>query len=782
MTILYRLLGINSTVAKDIDHAQFSMSGGIGVRAAIILLVIGLIFFGYIYFKDGRKPTWFVKGPLLALRLLALAALAGMLLQPSLKIQHLDRQKPVVAVLTDTSQSMDRKDSRLPNDRASRITSALGIDPKNTSRSAIMERSANRANVDLLNKISQKYNLRQYNFNALQNLVNLPKSDPKLQAVPDEKQGISTQIGTAIKRALDDTGGQRVAGILVMSDGGNNLGDDPVDVAERARQQGIPVSTMGVGDPTPTRDVAISEVLADQVVRIDGTVQAYVGLSHRGFEGKSVTVTLTRNGETIGSKTVTLGEGGKKLTVPFVYVPRKAGQFTYTATVSELPGEISYENNKRQFLQRVVTKKLKILLVDGEPRWEYRYLRNAVLRDKQIEFSALLSTPGQPKGGEGNVPIDGFPKDEAELFKFDIILLGDIPRSYFSETQLRNLRRFVEDKGSSIIIIAGEKHMPQEYRNSAIQDIMPVVLPPVPEQIKTTEPYQWELTTEGRQDPLLRMSDDPAESLRIWQSLQGMYWNAGVEKAKPGATVLVVNSARANANGKRVVLAVQSFGAGRCLMALSDTTWRWRWRVGDRYFYRFWGQAIRSMTPEEKPGGNRWADISVDRPEHLLGDRVTLHARILDTFFRPVKDRTITAMIQGETGPPTPVVLTGIPGSPGLFSAEVLADRVGKFQVSVVSPSVPDKKGTTNFIVQSLALERQQPEMNEVLLKRIAKAGGGKYYYVDELGKFVDTLKAPDLVVTRESEIELWDAPLFLLCFIIPLALEWFIRKKSGMV
>src|SRR5206468_1335084 len=122
----------------------------------------------------------------------------------------------------------------------------------------------------------------------------------------------STQIGAALKRALDDTAGQRVAGALVLSDGGNNLGEDPVTMAERALQAGMRVSTLGVGDPTPTRDLAITEVLADQVVRKDNTVQVFAGLAHRGYEGKTVTVTLRRGGEVIGSKPLTLGPGARK--------------------------------------------------------------------------------------------------------------------------------------------------------------------------------------------------------------------------------------------------------------------------------------------------------------------------------------------------------------------------------------------------------------------------------------------------------------------------------------
>jgi hypothetical protein len=784
---LLRLLGIGTAAGKEVDKAQFYFAGGWPVRSVALLIAFGALWFGFFYLRDGKRPSLLVKTPLLLLRLIALAALLAMLLQPMLRLRHSERQRSSAIVLVDTSQSMGFQDNKLPASRVATAERAAGGNPRNMSRAQIIERMANSSQVGLLQNLAKRYNVRLYNFNSQTQPVALPADSPTakmpaLKVTPDAARGTSTQIGAALKRALDDAAGQRVAGTLILSDGGNNLGDDPVGVAERAKQQGIPVSTLGVGDPTPTRDLAVTEALADQVVRKDGTVQVFAGVAHRGYEGQTVSVTLRRGGEVIGTKPVTLGPAARKQTVSFVYVPKQTGSFTYTVSVPVLSGEVSSDNNRRTFLQRVVAKKLKILYVDGEPRWEYRYLKNAILRDQQIEFSCFLTTSGAQSGGEGNVPIYRFPQDEKSLFDFDILILGDVPRSYFGELQLRNIRRFVEDKGSSLIIVAGEKHMPQEYRGTLLEGIFPVVLPTFPEQVKTDEPYQWELTAEGRQDPLLRLADDPAESNRIWHELPGMFWNAGVERAKPGATVLAVNSARSNSYGKRVVLAVQSFGAGRCLMSLADNTWRWRWKVGDRYFYRYWGQALRAMTPQEMPGGNRFAQVNADRAEYLLSDRVSLHARLLDTFYRPIKERQVTATLRGETGAPTQVTMTAIPGSPGLYSADFLADRIGKFQVSLSSPANPGTPATTTFLVQSIALEKQQPEMNEVLLQKIAAAGGGHYYNTDEAKKWINSLKARDLVVTTDSEIELWDAPLFLILFVVPLGIEWFVRKRSGML
>lgn len=798
-----RLLGIRADAARDIERAQLYFAGGWPIKAAIALLLVGAVWFGWLYVRDGTRPSLWVKTPLLLLRLIALTALILMLLQPMLRLSRTERLRSSVILLVDNSGSMARRDPKLPPDRAAQVARATGGDPKRMTRAEIVERLANHPQVNLLAELAKRYNVRLYHFASEAQPAALPTgvsgvgsrvaeeptpdirhptSSDRLQVTPDAARGGSTQIGTALKRALDDAAGQPVAGALLLTDGGNNLGDDPVNVAERAKQQGVPVSALGVGDPTPTRDLAITEALADQVVRKDSIAQAFAGIAHRGYEGRTITVTLRRGSETVGTQTLRLGPAARKQTVTFTYSPKQAGNFTYTVSTALLPNEITGDNNRRRFLQRVITKRLKILYVEGEPRWEYRYLKNAILRDKQIAFSCFLTSSGAQLGGEGNVPIYRFPPDEKSLFDFDILILGDVPRAFFSETQVRNIRRFVEDRGGSLIVIAGEKHMPQDWRGTPLEAVFPVVLPALPEQVKTAEPFQWELTPEGRQDPLLRLAPDPAANARIWRNLPGMFWNAGVERAKPGATVLAVNPVRSNAYGKRILLAVQSFGGGRCLMALTDSTWRWRYRIGDRYFYRYWGQAIRAMTPQETPGGNRFAQVSTDRAEYPLGDRITVHARLLDPFYRPIKARRVAATLRGETGGATPVSLEAMPGSPGLFTADILADRVGRFTLSVVSPGSPDQAATVNFLVQSITLEEQQPEMNEALLKRIAEAGGGRYYRPDELRRWIDSLPANDQTIRSEAEIELWDAPLFLLLFVVPITLEWFIRKKTGML
>jgi hypothetical protein len=783
--IVRRLLGVPANTLNYSSDVKFFLArpGNLGV--SITILAVATIWFGYIYYRDGTRPSWLIKGPLVLLRLIAVSALFIMLMQPMLRIHQTERVRSNAVLLVDDSMSMSFKDSRLPSSLATRLNAYIGADPKSLTRAQILERLANKPSANTIGILSQHYNVKLYKFSSEPSLEALPSGPQKaynLRVQPSERRGASTQIGSALKKALDDLAGQQVAGALIMSDGGNNLGDDPVAVAEQAKRQGVTVSTLGIGDPTPTKDISITEVLADQVVRKDNVVQVFAGISSRGYAGRNVSVQLRRGGQTISVQTIRLGDATQKQTVAFTFTPKQEGSFTYTVSISPQPEEVTDRNNQRSFIQRVTSKKLRILYVESEPRWEYRYLKNAILRDTQIRFSCILTSSTFKSGGEGNVPIFAFPTDDKALFDYDIVIIGDVAKGYFNDAQIRNIRRFVEEKGGSLVVICGEKHMPQDYRSSSLEAVFPVVLPPVAEQVKTSEPFHLELTESGRQDPVLRLSESPADSARAWRDLPGMHWNAGVERAKPGATVLAVNPDRSNAYGKRVAIAVNNFGAGRCFFSTIDSTWRWRWRIGDRYFYRYWGQVIRTLTPHEAAGGNRFSQVNSDKSDYMLGERVSFHARLLDAFYRPIAEKQVVASLTGESGAPGQLILTAVPGSPGLYSGETMADRTGKFELSLASPANPSAKSTATYLVQSVSLESQQPEMNEGLLRKIAGVGGGRFYSPVDVRKWIDSLKANDLIIRNDKELELWDAPLFLFFFIVPLTIEWVMRKRTGLL
>ena len=357
-----------------------------------------------------------------------------------------------------------------------------------------------------------------------------------------------------------------------------------------------------------------------------------------------------------------------------------------------------------------------------------------------------------------------------------------MPRNAFTDVQIEAMRRFVEDRGGSLLIIAGEEHMPQDYAGTPLEAVMPVVIGPSADPLRSEETFQWQRTPEGKRSPIMQLEDNSADNEAAWDSLRGMLWAAGVPRAKPGATVLAVHPTRRNADGPYPLVAVQPFGAGKCFIELVDSTWVWRWRVGDRYFYRYWGQVFRALTPKEIPGNSRFVQLNADRSNYRLGEKVSLSARLLNQYYRPIKADNATATLSYQNGVTQKVVLNPAPGTPGLFTAEVTPDRVGKYEVSLISPANPNAKATAAYIVESLALEKQKPELDEPALRKIAAAGSGKYYQPNELAKWMQSLPDNGLTVKSETETEIWDRWPLLILFLTPLGLEWLLRKRTGLL
>lgn len=783
------LLNIPSTAAKNIENQQIVFAARWHLFAIIGLLLVAAVWFFYNYWRDGTKPSWWVKSPLLLLRLIAVTALMVMLMQPTLRLNHSDKVRANVVVLVDNSDSMKRPDPKLPSRRAAIEGEGAGIAASSVGQTTRLGRVSGILNQSkVLTELSKKYNLKFYTFSERARPLLLPEKQTerngyRFDIKPLASGGSSTQIGEALRVPFEELSGQPIAGALFISDGGQNLGEDPLIVADSLRQSGAKISAMGIGDPTQTKDIAILSVLADDVVRVNNLVSVYVTLSNRGYQGRTIVVTLKRGGEPIGRETLRLGADSQKQELRFDFVPKQGGQFVYSVETAVLGDEIAKDNNKRSFPQSVISKKLKILYVEGEPRYEYRYLLKAILRDTSLDFACLLlSGDNLNQGGDGNLPIKGFPANEKELFDFDIIVLGDVPRSYFNDQQLQAIRRFTEDRGASLLLIAGENHMPHEYVGTPLEAVMPVIFSSSPNPVITDEAYQWILTPEGKRSPIMQLDESEAENQRVWATLPGMFWAAGATRTKPNATVLAAHSSRRNAEGPYPIVVYHPFGAGKCYIELADSTWRWRWRVGDRYFYRYWGQVFRTLTPKDLPGNSRLVQLNADRNAYRLGEKVLINARLLDAYYHPIKAESASATLRSESGQEQKIEMMTAPGSPGLFTASYQPDRVGRYQLSLTSPTNPDAKATTTFVVESQALEQQKPELDEPLLKKIAAAGGGKYYPANQMKDWMQSLQDNSLTVRSEQEIEIWNAPLLLILFLLPLCIEWLVRKRTGLL
>lgn len=793
--VIYRLLGIEP--GQDVlrwDRLFFVQPWPVMLGAA--LAVGALVWVVWFYMKDGTRPSWFWKAPMTVLRLACFVILAVLIAQPMLRSQRVETTPSLVAVVIDETKSMAIKDRWQNAARKADLIKAVG-DPKigNATRAEALARLVNREDSAALKSLLKKHTIRVYRFGGDVTSAELKTAkEPKpksaadgpltetLPLLPPKPIADQTRLGDALDTVLQDTAGQPLAGIILLSDGGQNMGGDPSLSGQRAGEAKAPVYTVGFGDPTPPRDLAVMSLLADEVVRKGDQVVVTVSVRHRGFGGRTVPLTLTMDGRPVARQTVIFGKEGEKQEFNLAFTPDTVGARTLTVTLPDQPGEITLANNHKSWPIRIIDKKLKILHIEGQPRWEFRYLKNAILRDKSTLYSAILVDADPTLGGEGNVPIYGFPRDKKALFDYDIVIVGDVPRDFFTAVDMKNLRAFVEERGGSLITMAGENFLPWQYRNSDLEAVWPVLVPATRREVLYREPFQLALTEAGARNPMLFFEPNVERNRQVWNRLPGMYWCGIVERAKPGATVLAEHPSQSGPDGKVPLMAVQQVGEGTSFMLMVDSTWQWRAKVGDKYFYQFWGQVIRSLTPHELPGANRFIRLTADRATYALGEKVVLRARLLTQNFHPVRAPEINAEMRRQDGQRFPVRLEPVPGAAGVFSGEWLPPVAGSFQGTLQAPGGNRGESITNVVVEAASLEMDQPEQNEGLLRRLATMTGGKYLLPSQF----KTLPAliPDRHTETETRVEheLWDAPLPLVLFIAFLVLEWILRKRKGLL
>jgi hypothetical protein len=798
-TWLYKLLGIDP--GQDVlrgDRVFFVQPWPIMLAAAAgTALLLWVVLF---YVRDGRRPSWLWKAPMATLRLGAMAVLAFMLWQPMLRSHRTENTPSVIALVIDESRSMGLKDRWQDGKRRADLVRALSDrDVARRTRTEILNRVLNREDAALLKQLMARHAVRVYRFGSEVKGAELKKRDAKqsrtsggagsgraevetIPLAPGKPAAEQTRLGNAIDYALQDTAGQPLAGIVLFSDGGHNIGEDPALAAKRSADLQAPIYTVGFGDPTPPRDVAVTTLIADEVVRKGDQVVVSIGLRQRGFGGRAVPLTLRMGEKILQRVNVPLAKEGEKQEINLAFTPEEAGAKTLTVAVPGLEGEITLSNNQKAWPIRIVDKKLKILYVEGRPRWEYRYLKNAILRDRTTLFACILTDADASQGGEGNVPIYGFPKDKKALFGYDILILGDIPRDYFSAVDMKNVRAFVEERGGSLVTMAGDMFLPWSYRGTELEAVWPIVVPASRREQLFSSPFQLELTEAGARHPMLFLLADAARNRDLWHSLPGMYWCGVADRAKPGATVLATHPSLTGTDGKIPLMAVQTVGEGTSFMTMVDSTWQWRFRVGDKYFYRFWGQVVRSLTPHELPGANRFVRLTADRATYALGEKVVLRARLLTPSFHPVRVKDVTAEMQRADGQRFPVRLEPVPGAAGIYSGEWLPAQPGAYKGLLKGPGGQRGESVTNVVVEASSLELEEPQQNEVLLRRLAALTGGKYLLWSEVPGLPALIPDRSQEVSSRVEHELWDAPLPLILFTFFLVGEWVLRKRKGLL
>jgi hypothetical protein len=690
------------------------------------------------------------------LRMTAAVAVVILLWQPEWRTVVHPTTKPRIAILWDESKSMNTIDAQLP--------------PALAEKSAIVSRA------DWVRKALSSDLWKPLEANGANEVVTLPF------ASPDEANPAIS--GSDLEFPLSDVlqNQSNLRAVVMLSDGDANTGQPPVAAAQKMRLRGVPLYAIPIGSQTRLPDLDIlsasapSYGIVGENVQIPFTIRSSLDrqvrtiIRLRDNSGRQITkdLILPPNAETHDS---------------ILWRIDQEGSATLELSIPVADGELVSPNNSRKFVIAGRPEKIRVLVIESQPRWEYRFLRNALSRDPGVEVSCLLFHPSLGMGG-GREYIQKFPEKLEDLAKYDVVFIGDVGvnKDQLTKEQCALIRGLVENQASGVIFMPGSRGNQFSLLDTELADLMPVVLDDTRrEGFSENLASPLALTTEGRTSLLTMLGSNEQENPEIWRRLPGFFWHAPVIKAKGGTEVLAVHGNRRGKFGPIPLLVTKPAGNGKVLFMGIDSAWRWRRGVEDLYHYRFWGQVARWMSYQRNMASGQRVRVFFTPENPEPGDTVAIHANAFDPNGAPLEKGTVAVDLTAPDGRSRRIDLQKNESAWGAFSGRFKVDLPGAWKIRATAGGAEDKPLETTFIAQGVEIEKVgQPARPEVL-DEMARVSRGRSIQPAQLADLVREITALPEPRPLETRIPLWSHWGTLVAVISLLGIFWAGRKLNGM-
>ena len=704
---------------------------------------------------------------LVGLRLGVLAALCFVLMQPALALQALKPQEGFVAVLADTSRSMNIEET--VSDASASRAQWLQTSLRGTEDGRLGEGT-------LSAPLSERFRLRTYSFGD--QIRRLGPADPLTF------DGSSTQLVQALERVRAELTGVPLAGVVVLTDGAIAAEPGFEDQVLRYRQAGTPVHTVLVGSERFGRDLEIEKVIAPRAVLLGSSAELEVHLRYPGFGGERVMVEVRDGGRVLEQREVELPlAGDERTTVRAVFRTVEPGSRTFEVTVRALDGSVETveRNNRRYSLVEVEEGPHKILYFEGEPRFEYKFIRRAVAEDEQIQLVSLLRMAENRfyrQSVDDELELQGgFPERKQDLFRYRGLVLGSVEASFFTYDQMRMIVDFAAERGGGVLFLGGSQALGEGgYAGTPLEQLFPVQVSdrrqigPVGRAVRATP------TRLGASHPLLEIGEASREE-EFWEQLPELLLINQLGPVKAGAAALLAGS---GSGAEEPVLVQQPFGRGQSLLFAAVDSFRWQMRMptDDATHEIFWRQLLRWLIG----GAPNRLETGSGSGVHQAGRPVELVATVRDPDFGANPDARVVAEVRSPGGAVQQVALDFEFGPEGRYRGSFQPEEEGTHEVETRVDSLDDAQSAlAHFDVRDLDEEFFGASANRPLLERLSQETGGKVFGPDEIDRLLDELSYSTAGVTVREEQPLWNMPILFLILLTCLLAEWSLRRWKGL-
>jgi uncharacterized membrane protein len=695
-----------------------------------------------------------------------------LLWQPAIIIAELKRQQNIIAVLVDDSRSM-------------------GLSEDGVTREAQAVKALENG---VLAGLNRSFQTRLYRVDdapgRIDGLKDLQPSAP------------STRLGDSLKQLSAETSDLPIGAVVLLSDGGDNTGGIGADAMNALRARHIPVHTVGFGRERAGHDVELDDVTVAPRALAGSRLAAKITLRQRGYAGAKINLTVrdtsAAQAKVLASRSVVLGPDGNLQTETLMFDIGGAGARTLQIAAAALPGEENTANNTLTRVVNVGSEPRRILYIEGEPRWEYKFIRQAEEDDRMVQIVSMVRTSENKIYRQGIADpkelADGFPARAEDLFAYQALIIGSVEAGYFTPAQQALIHDFVDRRGGGLLLLGGQFAMADGGWNaSKLTDLLPTELPtqagafhreanPVSGTTHTTA----ELAPAGVDSIITRLVDDPSANAAKWKQLPYLMDYEDPGTPKPGAAVL---ANMITPEGRKLPLLItENFGRGRTAIMATGGSWRWQMSspLGDTAHDLFWQQMLRWLV-SDTPG-----HVAASVPAQMLLDSgaVTITADVRDPQYNPAPTAKVEAHILGPSGVNALLDMTPVPDSPGQFQATWTAPRTGAYLTEVTAQRADPATGTVKELGRDVltfqrmdgVAENFHTEQNRDLLERLATQTGGQYWKPADLGKLAAAIPFSEAGVTMRETKDLWDLPLVFLILVLLRFSEWWLRRKWGIV
>jgi uncharacterized membrane protein len=728
---------------------ELSFASSWPVWLLVALVVVGAVLIGLSLVRQRHLNVW-RRLAIGTLQTLLLAVLLVMLWRPVLLVERVRDRENVVAVVVDASASMAHGEGA--QSRLQESLTALQAGP--------------------LESLRKSFGVRLFSFSgqveSLKQLADLPPPGPQ------------TRIGDALYAVMQTGATTPLSGIVLISDGAENGGTLGEQKLAELANLGVPVHTVGVGPEKTTNDLELDGVTLAEDAAPGEVLNAEVSIRH---DTKGRTRLRVYDGEKLlAAREVQLSSDAGVTTQSIAVPAGEPGVRDLRFTLDPLPGERNVINNTRTHVIDVNPRRRNILYIEGEPRWEYKFIRRAAETDTSLRLASLVrATPNRyyRQGIESPTELEkGFPQTQDELFKFDAVVIGSFEATALTAAQHENLKNFVDRRGGGLLLLGGRDGLADGgWGRVAVADTLPARLPEGSAKTFALAVNTARLTIYGAESPIARFDDDDKKNTAAWTGLPALADFQPLGKLKPGAVVLLESASGTN-RASQPLLVWQHYGRGTTYMLGTASTWRWKMRLPheDQRHFTFWRQLLHTVAGEAP------TRLTLTSTHKVYDDerRIAISAELHDDKFEPLNDATVELTLTSDEGVTTTQPMMPSGQGDGRYTATATADGPGLYRLAMKATNGKTEVGSlqTHIRRNDGIVENFGTAQNRPLLQRIADSTGGRYWQLNQLDELPEAMRYSKAGIVERQTLDLWNLPVLFLLLLLLKGGEWLLRLR----